>query len=272
MISLIMAATILFPLSDSSEWITDSDYPEAAILSKSEGTVTVELDVANDGKPKLCVVTKPSSSELLNTTTCALLVQRARFNPFTPTIDAPAYEKYRKNVTWKIGAASLMSGAMSARRATNVISPTTNKISCNEVNFGDAVLEMGSFCELSQNTTAIEYFLGTSLKNVSSFNVQAYYEPFFEDSIIIRMNNDNFIHKVLLKGHFEINSSGIVQKCTVTSQVEAFGENDICAAFSKTSPDFEPDKNQKYPKKMKMVFEITADKRSEITDRNQAQQ
>lgn len=69
------------PLTDSSTWVTTEDYPARAIHDMVEGVTSAELTVDAGGFVSGCLVTKTSGSELLDQTTCSLLIARARFRP-----------------------------------------------------------------------------------------------------------------------------------------------------------------------------------------------
>jgi protein TonB len=62
-------------------WLTDSDYPSSARRQGIHGMTTFRLDVDASGKVTNCTVTGSSGSDLLDRTTCDLLLKRARFVP-----------------------------------------------------------------------------------------------------------------------------------------------------------------------------------------------
>jgi TonB family protein len=61
--------------------ITSRDYPAAAIRSDLEGLVRVRLDVSRRGRVTGCTILQTSGSRILDSTTCRLLRERARFTP-----------------------------------------------------------------------------------------------------------------------------------------------------------------------------------------------
>ena len=58
---------------------TDEDYPAEAVRNGEEGRAGFRLDVGVDGRPTGCSIDSSSGSRLLNSTTCRLLMERARF-------------------------------------------------------------------------------------------------------------------------------------------------------------------------------------------------
>jgi TonB family protein len=55
------------------------DYPPEAVKNRWEGTVVVDVVVGADGAPKSCSIIKSSSHQLLDDTTCRLIMSRAKF-------------------------------------------------------------------------------------------------------------------------------------------------------------------------------------------------
>ncbi|WP_131818620.1 energy transducer TonB, partial [Sphingomonas turrisvirgatae] len=92
----------LTPRGSPQSWVTDDDYPPAALRSGDAGTVGFRLDVAADGRVTSCTVTSSSGSSLLDQTACRLLQRRARFNPAEDEngnkIPAPFVSRF----TWRI--------------------------------------------------------------------------------------------------------------------------------------------------------------------------
>jgi protein TonB len=61
--------------------VSDSDYPSSAIRNEEAGTTRFRLVVGTDGKVTECTVTASSGSSALDSTTCRLMKQRAKFIP-----------------------------------------------------------------------------------------------------------------------------------------------------------------------------------------------
>lgn len=61
--------------------ILDSDYPRSASRARAGGTVTVAFTVQTDGHPSGCRIMKSSGNAELDSTTCALIERRFRYEP-----------------------------------------------------------------------------------------------------------------------------------------------------------------------------------------------
>jgi TonB family protein len=85
---------------DGGSWVTNQDYPAAAIEAGESGITSFRLDVAKDGTVARCTVTESSGSPLLDTTACALLRMRARFHPALDKNGRPVTDTYSARFRW----------------------------------------------------------------------------------------------------------------------------------------------------------------------------
>jgi len=90
------------PKGNPGDWVTEDDYPMVALRDDIEGTVGFVLAIAPDGRPTSCKVESSSYSEALDTHTCKLLTERARFHPATDPEGRPVEGRYRSTVRWVI--------------------------------------------------------------------------------------------------------------------------------------------------------------------------
>jgi TonB family protein len=66
---------------DPGRWVSNGDYPAAAIKNGEQGITGFRLDVDEEGGVTGCTVTSSSGSALLDETACTLLRSRAHFEP-----------------------------------------------------------------------------------------------------------------------------------------------------------------------------------------------
>jgi protein TonB len=64
-----------------ASYVSDEDYPSSAVRNEEQGTTRFRLGVGPDGKVAECTVTGSSGSSALDSATCRLMKQRARFTP-----------------------------------------------------------------------------------------------------------------------------------------------------------------------------------------------
>lgn len=81
---------------------SDADYPASAIRNHEQGTVAYRLKVGADGRPAGCSVTASSSSTILDTTTCALLMERARFEPARDRRGRATTDEVHGRIIWRL--------------------------------------------------------------------------------------------------------------------------------------------------------------------------
>ena len=64
-----------------ASYVSNEDYPAAALRSEEQGSTRFRLTVGPDGRVKECAVTGSSGSSSLDSATCRLMKSRARFTP-----------------------------------------------------------------------------------------------------------------------------------------------------------------------------------------------
>lgn len=80
--------------------LSDDDYPKEAIRNEEQGNVAFRLDVGIDGRPISCVVTTSSGSSALDTATCQIMMERARFRPARDRKGRPTSDQVASTVRW----------------------------------------------------------------------------------------------------------------------------------------------------------------------------
>ncbi|MFM5893903.1 MAG: energy transducer TonB [Novosphingobium sp.] len=92
------------PTSNPGTWVTDNDYPAAALRSHTEGTTAFRLRIGPDGLVKDCTVTASSGSMQLDEATCEVVSRRARFSPARDLQNIVTSGFYSNRVRWIIPA------------------------------------------------------------------------------------------------------------------------------------------------------------------------
>jgi protein TonB len=96
------AAEAAKPRGNPQGWVTDEDYPAAAMRSGESGTTGVRLAVGADGRVTDCNVTSSSGSSVLDQTACRLLMRRARFTPAKDTSGSAVAGSWSSRFTWRL--------------------------------------------------------------------------------------------------------------------------------------------------------------------------
>jgi TonB family protein len=81
---------------------SDGDYPAAAIRNHEQGPVAFSLSVGADGRATACSVTGSSGSAILDSTTCRLLMERARFEPARDSTGKPTTDTVAGRIIWRL--------------------------------------------------------------------------------------------------------------------------------------------------------------------------
>ncbi|MEI9852283.1 MAG: energy transducer TonB [Sphingomonas sp.] len=88
-------------LNGATLFSTD-DYPAASLRSGNEGRVRYIVSVSASGTPIDCRITSSSGHALLDSTTCRLVRQRARFRPAVNIVGRATADNYLGSVEWKL--------------------------------------------------------------------------------------------------------------------------------------------------------------------------
>jgi protein TonB len=83
-----------------ASYVSDEDYPSSAARNEEQGTTRFQLAVGPDGKVKDCTVTSSSGSSALDSTTCRLMKQRARFTPAKNNRGEPTSDTVSNAIRW----------------------------------------------------------------------------------------------------------------------------------------------------------------------------
>ena len=83
-----------------ASYVSDADYPAAALRSEEQGATRFRLSVGPDGKVKECAVTGSSGSSSLDATTCKLMKSRARFIAARDSSGNPTGDTVTSTIRW----------------------------------------------------------------------------------------------------------------------------------------------------------------------------
>lgn len=90
------------PQGDPATWFSTDDYPTAALRHETQGTVAFGVEVDPSGKLTHCFIVKSSGSSVLDSATCAIMRERARFAPAIDSAGRPVRSRYLRRVRWQI--------------------------------------------------------------------------------------------------------------------------------------------------------------------------
>jgi protein TonB len=81
----------------------DGDYPPPALRRREQGTTRFRLTVGGgDGRVTNCSVIRSSGSSMLDTATCRIMRQRARFTPARDVNGNPASDEHLGEISWRL--------------------------------------------------------------------------------------------------------------------------------------------------------------------------
>jgi TonB family protein len=82
--------------------VTSDDYPAVALRAEEEGTVRFRLDVGKDGLVNACSVTESSGSASLDSATCRIMQERARFTPARNSAGKRVTDRVQSSISWRM--------------------------------------------------------------------------------------------------------------------------------------------------------------------------
>lgn len=85
-----------------ASYVSNDDYPAAALRNEEQGTTGFRLTVGPDGRVTNCVVTSSSGSSSLDAATCRLMRSRARFTPARNNLGESTSDTVNSRITWRI--------------------------------------------------------------------------------------------------------------------------------------------------------------------------
>lgn len=88
------------PKGSPGSWVSDRDYPSAAIREEREGLTRFRLTIGTDGRVTGCEITGSSGSADLDAATCAKVSSRARFAPAMGSDGLPTSGSYSGSIRW----------------------------------------------------------------------------------------------------------------------------------------------------------------------------
>ncbi|NML91381.1 MULTISPECIES: energy transducer TonB [unclassified Sphingobium] len=90
------------PIGNPSDWIAEPDYPLLASLNGKTGITAFKLTVDPKGIPTSCDIAASSGDDELDKKACALLLQRARFQPPIGKNGKPIASTFASRVRWTL--------------------------------------------------------------------------------------------------------------------------------------------------------------------------
>lgn len=90
------------PLANLASYISDHDYPLAAIRRNASGTVTFRLHIGADGRVANCATAISSGDRDLDAASCEVMTERARFEPAIGADGAPVAAAMVARIRWII--------------------------------------------------------------------------------------------------------------------------------------------------------------------------
>ncbi|HEX6377135.1 MAG TPA: TonB family protein [Allosphingosinicella sp.] len=83
-----------------ASYVSDEDYPSSAARNEEQGTTRFRLGVGPNGRVTECSVIRSSGSSALDSATCRLMKQRAKFIPARNSAGEPTSDSVTSAIRW----------------------------------------------------------------------------------------------------------------------------------------------------------------------------
>lgn len=83
-----------------ASYVSDDDYPSSAVRNEEQGTTRFRLAVGANGQVTECSVIGSSGSSALDSATCRLMKQRAKFTPARNSAGEPTSDSVTSAIRW----------------------------------------------------------------------------------------------------------------------------------------------------------------------------
>lgn len=90
------------PKGNPGSWANANDYPSGPLRREEEGVSRFRVEVDPAGRVASCEITGSSGSSELDSTACALITRRGRFNPATDENGDPIAGSWSSSINWQI--------------------------------------------------------------------------------------------------------------------------------------------------------------------------
>jgi protein TonB len=83
-------------------WVSDDDYPAAAVAAGAEGSVTVRFLIDRSGRVAACDIVQSAGHPALDSVSCAIVVRRFRFDPARDREGRRVEEHRHQRFVWQL--------------------------------------------------------------------------------------------------------------------------------------------------------------------------
>lgn len=98
------AATPARPRGKVANFVTNDDYPAAALRAGEQGVSMLRVIVSAKGQVTACNTYRSSGSDTLDNTACSLMARRARYTPALDADGQPTEDEFLMPFDWKLPA------------------------------------------------------------------------------------------------------------------------------------------------------------------------
>lgn len=206
------------PRGVQTSWVTNDDYPSTALMAGQQGIVEFTLDVGIDGCVTACRIDRSSGYPLLDTTTCSLLLRRARFKPAQDDKGKPVAATWSSQFKWMLPPPYPIAPEPWAAHALASYSEDGRLLSCTAS--GDAAeTHLARFCQFASRIPAAQLAILRKDKPGSFLMLMEGAGRFDGQAAVPAAQNGDLFVKVTLD--FGIDAQGYISSCDARDETPA---------------------------------------------------
>lgn len=226
--------------ANATEWVTVSDYPDAARRYDKEGVVAFALDIDVRGRVTNCTITASSGTSALDVATCRLIRARGRFVPAADADGRAVRGAFASRINWKLPERSPAVIVGANRVDRGMVSANGEVSACEIVEQSGSQEEIGGFCQLARSSREMAQFargqIGGRPRYVFS---QATLSFDGGPPFIAQYERAGVTVVSLVAADFEISQTGVVENC-MGSTISGPGFTNLCDGYLRR---FVPDRD-----------------------------
>lgn len=212
--------------------ISADDYPPDAAENEQEGSVVVRVTVDDKGAVSDCEVIRSSGVPSLDTQTCRIVWQRAKFTPGTDKFGRPQGGSTTSTITWRLAPDDpLPNGAWSWREVA-AIGEDGNPVPCRVERDGARFDEDESPLRCRQRLQDMLMLMRAVKPGVTAF---VYEQRFQVGSDVTPTLGPDDVVVALEVATLEIDVFGKVKSCQISERIGPDAAGDICSFVSKNT-------------------------------------
>ena len=238
--------------------ISNDDYPPEARSAGEQGVVVLRFSIGTDGRVFDCNIVRSSGSDILDTTSCNLVIERFRYRPARDADGEAMVQTQTRSIRWQIDRGE-QSGPVAAQPVTGVailtatLAPDGTKLSC-EVKAPPALTTLfGDACNRRLLTPP-----GTALPTVPIQLQLAMSQSFDHEPAPMPELPSGFVVAMTTSGSLDLDETGRPTACRTTLVRPGHPERQISCNAAEAPYRFVAADGESLPHSVQIILRVSS--------------